>query len=60
VDHEQRVLGYVRRQQVLGIREFEVSDAEIVGESILELAVRYVVVLTQLLERVLGAAGRQR
>lgn len=60
VDHEKRVLGFVRREQILGMREFEVSDAEIVGESIQELGVRYVVVLAQLLERVLGSAGKPR
>jgi len=60
VDHEQRILGYVQRQQVMGIRETMTSEAEIVGESILVLGVRYISVLMQLLERVLSAKGSSR
>lgn len=60
VDHEQRVLGFVRRQQIFGIREMEVSEAEVVGESLVVLGVRYFSVLALLLERVLGVVERKR
>jgi Mg/Co/Ni transporter MgtE len=60
VDHEQRILGFVRHQQVFGIREMESSEAEIIGDSLVVLGSRYFTVLGRLLERMLGSVERLR
>jgi len=55
VDYGGRLLGYVRRQQVLGTRETAHTEAEIVRDSIMVLSVRYVDALADMLQRLLGA-----
>lgn len=58
VDHGGRLLGYVRRQQIFGIRETASTEAEIVRDSIMVLCVRYVEALAEMLQRLLGARER--
>ena len=60
VDHEQRVLGFVSRENILGTSETIHSDAEIIGESIAVLCLRYFEVLTELLETLLGGLSGRR
>jgi len=60
VDHEQRVLGIVTREQILGTTETIHSDTEIIRESIGILCLRYFEVLAQLLERLLGGLSRRQ
>jgi len=60
VDHEQRVLGVVTREQIMGTSETIHSDTEIIRESIGILCLRYFEVLAELLERLLGGMSRRQ
>jgi Mg/Co/Ni transporter MgtE len=60
VDHEQRVLGFVTREQILGTSETIHSDAEIFRESIAVLCLRYFEVMAELLERLFTGFSERR